>query len=93
MDTPVKKVPLHLQSSQNRILIKNGTVVNEDATFKADVYIEDRFAVVILSQCQFYWSLMLKTIEVLWSPIQYLFSSAWFRLPIQPEDSYLKRKY
>ena len=42
MEPHVKKVPLHLQSSQNRILIKGGTVVNEDATFRADVYIEDR---------------------------------------------------
>ena len=43
MEPHVKKVPLHLQSSQNRILIKGGTVVNEDATFRADVYIEDRW--------------------------------------------------
>ena len=39
---PVKKVPLHLQSSQNRILIKGGDVVNADGTERADVYIEDR---------------------------------------------------
>ena len=38
----VKKVPLHLQSSQNRILIKGGDVVNADGTERADVYIEDR---------------------------------------------------
>ncbi|XP_065368457.1 dihydropyrimidinase-like isoform X1 [Calliphora vicina] len=38
---PVKKVPLHLQSAQNRVYIKNGQVVNHDQTFKADVYIED----------------------------------------------------
>ncbi|XP_013098892.2 dihydropyrimidinase isoform X1 [Stomoxys calcitrans] len=38
---PVKKVPLHLQSAQNRVYIKNGQVVNHDGTFKADVYIED----------------------------------------------------
>jgi len=34
-------VPLHLQSSQNRILIKGGQVVNEDGKQRADVYIED----------------------------------------------------
>ena len=39
---PVKKVPLHLQSSQNRILIRGGDVVNADKTERADVYIEDR---------------------------------------------------
>ena len=42
MEPHVKKVPLHLQSSQNRILVKGGTVVNEDGSLKADVYIEDR---------------------------------------------------
>ncbi len=41
MTTPVKKVPIHLQSSQNRLLIKNGTVVNDDGEQKVDVYIED----------------------------------------------------
>merc|ERR1712198_432887 len=35
-------VPLHLQSSQNRILIKGGEVVNEDGRQRADVYIEDK---------------------------------------------------
>ncbi|XP_068156337.1 dihydropyrimidinase isoform X2 [Drosophila tropicalis] len=38
---PVKKVPIHLQSAQNRVYIKNGEIVNHDKTFKADVYIED----------------------------------------------------
>lgn len=38
---PVKKVPIHLQSSQNRILIKHGKVVNAHTTIDADVYIED----------------------------------------------------
>ncbi|XP_040575034.1 dihydropyrimidinase [Lepeophtheirus salmonis] len=38
----VKKVPRHLQSSQNRLIIKGGDVVNEDGIFRADVYIEDR---------------------------------------------------
>ena len=42
-DLSVKKVPLHLQSSQNRILIKGGTVVNAHGSEKADVYVEDRF--------------------------------------------------
>ncbi|KAJ8920201.1 hypothetical protein NQ315_011862 [Exocentrus adspersus] len=41
MSTPVKKVPIHLQSSQNRLLIKNGEVVNEDGITDQDVYIED----------------------------------------------------
>ena len=41
-DLSVKKVPMHLQSSQNRILIKGGTVVNAHGSEKADVYIEDR---------------------------------------------------
>ena len=39
-DISVKKH--HIQSSQNRILIKGGTVVNADGSEKADVYIEDR---------------------------------------------------
>jgi len=39
--TPVKKVPIHLQSSQNRIIIKNGTVVNHDKEEQVDIYIED----------------------------------------------------
>ncbi|XP_037041498.1 dihydropyrimidinase isoform X1 [Bradysia coprophila] len=39
--TPVKKVPIHLQSAQNRLYIKHGTVVNHDGHFKADVYVED----------------------------------------------------
>ncbi len=42
-DLSVKKVPMHLQSSQNRILIKGGTVVNATGSEVADVYIEDRF--------------------------------------------------
>ena len=38
---PLKKVPIHLQSAANRILIKNGTVVNaDDEPVAADVYIE-----------------------------------------------------
>ena len=41
MVTPVKKVPIHLQSAQNRLLIKNGTVVNDDGQESIDVYIED----------------------------------------------------
>ncbi|CAG9796163.1 unnamed protein product [Diatraea saccharalis] len=40
-NAPVKKVPIHLQSSQNRLLIKNGRVVNDDGMEDADVYIED----------------------------------------------------
>ena len=41
MTTPVKKVPIHLQSAQNRLIIKNGDVVNEDGTEQVDIYIED----------------------------------------------------
>jgi len=37
----VKKVPIHLQSAQNRLLIKNGKVVNEDGMVDNDVYVED----------------------------------------------------
>jgi len=41
MSTPVKKVPIHLQSSQNRLLIKNGKIVNEDGSVDSDVFVED----------------------------------------------------
>lgn len=41
MSTPVKKVPIHLQSSQNRLLIKNGKVVNDNEITEDDIYIED----------------------------------------------------
>ncbi|EFA11336.2 Dihydropyrimidinase-like Protein [Tribolium castaneum] len=41
MSTPVKKVPIHLQSAQNRLLIKHGKVVNEDDITEDDIYIED----------------------------------------------------
>jgi len=39
--TPVRKVPIHLQSAQNRLLIRHGKVVNADGIQDADVYIED----------------------------------------------------
>ena len=42
MTTPVKKVPIHLQSAQNRLIIKNGTVVNDDGEEQVDIYIEVR---------------------------------------------------
>ena len=40
MVRPLKKVPIHLQSSQNRIIIKNGTVVNHDKEENIDIFIE-----------------------------------------------------
>lgn len=41
MASPPKKVPIHLQSSQNRLLIKNGRIVNDDSIFDADIFIEN----------------------------------------------------
>ncbi|ODN02688.1 Dihydropyrimidinase [Orchesella cincta] len=38
---PVKKVPIHLQSSQNRLLIKGGKIVNADGMSDGDIFIED----------------------------------------------------
>ena len=40
MVTPVKRVPIHLQSAQNRLIIKNGTLVNDDGEQQVDIYIE-----------------------------------------------------
>ena len=41
MDETNKKVIMHLQSAQNRLVIKNGQVVNHDKSQFVDVYIED----------------------------------------------------
>ncbi|XP_021954367.1 dihydropyrimidinase isoform X1 [Folsomia candida] len=38
---PVKKVPIHLQSSQNRLILKSGKIVNADGMTDGDVFIED----------------------------------------------------
>ena len=42
MKSGLKKVPIHLQSAQNRLIIKNGTVVNSDGEQQVDVYMEVR---------------------------------------------------
>ncbi|KAG9510768.1 Dihydropyrimidinase-related protein 3, partial [Fragariocoptes setiger] len=41
MTDNAKKVPIHLQSSQNRLLIKNGRIVNDDSVYDADIFIEN----------------------------------------------------
>lgn len=41
MSSPPKKVPIHLQSSQSRLLVKNGRIVNDDCIFDADIFIEN----------------------------------------------------
>ena len=40
MKSGLKKVPIHLQSAQNRLIIKNGTVVNSEGEQQVDVYME-----------------------------------------------------
>ncbi|XP_040575244.1 dihydropyrimidinase-related protein 3 [Lepeophtheirus salmonis] len=41
MTPPLKKVPIHLQSAANRLLIKNGSIVNEDGVSQQDIYVEE----------------------------------------------------
>ena len=48
MVTPVKKVPIHLQSAQNRLIIKNGTVVNSDKEEQLDIYIEVSIIIIFI---------------------------------------------
>jgi dihydropyrimidinase len=38
---PVKKIPVHIKSAQNRVHIKGGRIVNHDQIFYADIFIED----------------------------------------------------
>ena len=45
MKSGLKKVPIHLTSAQNRLIIKNGTVVNCDGEQQVDVYMEVRLTV------------------------------------------------
>ena len=53
---PLKKVPIHLQSAANRILIKNGTVVNaDDEPVSADVYIEVSYTCFTIKYCRILW--------------------------------------
>ncbi|CAO1395398.1 unnamed protein product [Diamesa hyperborea] len=42
LEKPVKKIPIHVQSSQNRLYIKRGRVVNDDGVMNnTDIYVED----------------------------------------------------
>jgi len=41
MTSNAKKIPIHLNSSQQRLLIKGGKVVNDDSILEHDVYIEN----------------------------------------------------
>ena len=52
MGGPLKKVPIHLQSSQNRLIIKNGTVVNWDGEEQVDIYIEVRITSELISAAE-----------------------------------------
>ena len=69
MVAPLKKVPMHLHSSQNRILIKNGTVVNSQEEEQVDIYIEVRLSIsVIIIQTLFILLLIIfLNIQYSWS--------------------------
>ena len=60
MVTPVKKVPIHLQSAANRLLIKGASIVNHDGIEQADVYVEDT-KIKQVSALEFLWFLRHRT--------------------------------
>ena len=62
MVTPVKKVPIHLQSAANRLLIKGASIVNHDGIEQADVYVEDTKIKQVRS-LELFWFLRHRTIS------------------------------
>ena len=64
MVTPVKKVPIHLQSAANRLLIKGASIVNHDGIEQADVYVEDT-KIKQVRDLELFWFLRHRTISTL----------------------------